>query len=159
MGKQQPVQIFMPPNILKAKVGGSGVLDADAIKRADQALVQLKEEFVGWMAVDVGRLSAARDTYQAQPSSGALGVLYRASHDLKGQGTTFDYPLVSRVASSLCRLTDEAAQERDPPIHLIDAHVEAIKIIVRDGIKNANSSGVAQVLASELEQKVDAFLG
>jgi hypothetical protein len=158
MGKEQPVQIFMPPNILKAKVGGSGVLDTNTIKRAEQALVQLKEEFAGWMAVDVSRLSAARDTYQAQPSSTTLGVLYRASHDLKGQGTTFDYPLVSRVASSLCRLTDEAAEERELPMHLIDAHVEAIKIFVRDGIKNANASGVAKVLTSELEQKVDAFL-
>jgi len=158
MGKEQPVQVFMPPNILKAKVGGSGVLDLEAINRAEKALVQLKEEFGGWMAVDVNRLAAARDTYQAEPSSDALVALYRASHDLKGQGTTFDYPLVSRVASSLCRLTDATELARELPMHLIDAHVEAIKIIVRDGIKNANDSGVAKVLASELEQKVHAFL-
>jgi hypothetical protein len=158
MGKEQPVQIFMPPNILKAKVGGTGVLDLEAIDRAEKALVELKAEFADWIAVDVRRLAEARDTHQTRPSADTLGTLYRASHDLKGQGTTFDFPLVSRVASSLCRLTDENGHGREMPMPLIDAHVEAIKIIVRDGIKSAVSSDVAKVLASELEQKVDAFL-
>ena len=38
MAKEQPIEIFMPPNVLKAKVGGTGVLDLGAIKRAEAAI-------------------------------------------------------------------------------------------------------------------------
>ena len=35
MSRQQPIELFMPPNMLKAKVGGSFVgLDMAAINRA-----------------------------------------------------------------------------------------------------------------------------
>ncbi len=52
----------MPPNMLKAKVGGnfSGV-DMAAIKRAEAAMEALKGEFADWAQDDVRRLVAARD--------------------------------------------------------------------------------------------------
>ena len=157
MGKQ-PIEVFMPPNVLKAKVGGNGIagLDMSAVKRAEKAIADLKEEFVEWIATDVGKLDTARGAYAQDNSSNALKALYRAAHDLKGQGTTFDFPLVTRVAASLCNLT-ESLEEREAPVTLIDAHVGAIKIIVRDDIRDPNNP-MATVLAAELETQVDAFL-
>jgi chemotaxis protein histidine kinase CheA len=157
MPKQQPIEIFMPPNILKAKVGGSGGLDSSAVKRAEQAIDDLKEEFAVWIVEDVNRLAETRGAYGQQIDGETLGNLYRASHDLKGQAATFDFPLISRVAASLCKLTDDAGDAK-LPMNLIDAHVDAIKIIVRDGIKDP-SNPVASVLAEELERQVAAFLG
>jgi len=38
MARKQPIELFMPPNMLKAKVGGgSGGLDLAAISRAEAA--------------------------------------------------------------------------------------------------------------------------
>lgn len=156
MSQEQPIEVFMPPNILKAKVG-SGGLDPSAIKRAEQALEDLKGEFAGWMVKDVNRLSQMRNAYEAQRDHAGLSNLYRAAHDLKGQAATFDFPLVARVASSLCKLTDESDHGGVLPMPLIDAHVDAIKIIVRDGIKDA-SNGMASVLARELERQVQAYI-
>jgi len=157
MAKQQPIEIFMPPNILKAKVGGSGGLDSSAIKRAEAAIEELKEEFAGWLIEDVNRLTEMRMTYEAKMDTAALSDLYRAAHDLKGQATTFDFPLVARVASSLCKLTDDTSYGLDLPVQLIDAHVDAIKVIVRDGIKDTTNK-MATVLAGELERQVGAYL-
>jgi chemotaxis protein histidine kinase CheA len=155
--KKQPIEVFMPPNILKAKVGGSGGLDINAIKRAEQAMEELKSEFTNWIVEDVNRLASTRGAYEARRSRVTLATLYRAAHDLKGQGTTFDFPLISRVAASLCRLTDEGTEANRIPMTLIDAHVDAIKIIVRDDIKDP-SNAMASILAGELEAKVAAFL-
>ena len=49
MAREQPIELFMPPNMLKAKVGGlfSGI-DMAAIKRAETAMETLKSEFTGW---------------------------------------------------------------------------------------------------------------
>jgi hypothetical protein len=157
MANKQPIEIFMPPNILKAKVGGSGGLDASAIQRAEEAIGELKEEFAGWIIEDVDRLIETRNAYESQMNNDRLGYLYRAAHDLKGQATTFDFPLVARVASSLCKLTDETCTGITIPFTLIDAHVDGIKVIVRDGIKDPTNQ-VASILAVELERQVRVFL-
>src|SRR5215472_17249515 len=91
----QPIEVFMPPNVLKQKVGGtSSSLDMSSVKRAEQALETLKTEFGDWITADVQMLSASRDAFAADPNSERQGDLYRASHDLRGQARTFEFPLV-----------------------------------------------------------------
>ncbi len=118
MSKQQ-VEIFMPPNRLKAKVGGEGGLDLNAVKRAEAAIEELKGEFSDWITADVESLVSAHDIYKIDPNLENLGVLYRSAHDLKGQATTFEFPLVARVASSLCRMTDEDGEGKAAPAPLL----------------------------------------
>ena len=154
---KQPIEIFMPPNVLKAKVGGSGGLDNGAIKQAEDAVEGLRDEFAVWILNDVKQLLEARDVYEKQVDTSTLSNLYRTAHDLKGQASTFDFPLVARVAASLCKLTDDCSHTGDLPLTLIDAHVDAIKVIVRDGIKDPTNQ-MATILASELERQVDVFL-
>jgi|HubBroStandDraft_5_1064220.scaffolds.fasta_scaffold305687_2 hypothetical protein len=156
MSKHKPIEIFTPPNTLKAKVGGSGgTLDMSAVKRAEEALATLKTEFGDWIAADVQALQTSRDAFLADPSAECRSDLYRASHDLRGQARTFEFPLVERVAASLCRLLDAPAAVTAP--HLVDAHVGAIRVIVRDNIKD-RSNVMASTLAKELEARVSEFL-
>jgi chemotaxis protein histidine kinase CheA len=159
MPKQQPIEIFMPPNMLKAKLGnGSPGIDMGAIRRAEEALTELKEEFSDWMAKDVAKLSAARDKFAADRGQANYAALYRAAHDLKGQGATLDFPMVARVAASICRLTDGTADPKALPLPLVDAHVDAIKVAVRDNIRDTNDA-TAVALAAELERQVSQVVG
>ena len=156
MANKRPIEIFMPPNVLKAKMG-NGKLDLSAVKRAEQAINNLKSEFTGWVIHDVGRLAEAGQAYVKQSSPETLADLYRAAHDLKGQAATFDFPLIARVASSLCMLTDDTSYGLPLPLGLIDAHIDAIKVIVRDNLKDP-SDQTATELAAELESQVAGFL-
>ena len=156
MTNKRPIEIFMPPNVLKAKMG-SGKLDLSAVKRAEQAIDNLKSEFTGWVIHDVSRLAEAGQAYVKQSNEETLSDLYRAAHDLKGQAATFDFPLISRVASSLCMLTDDTSYGLPLPPKLIDAHIDAIKVIVRDNLKDP-SDQTATELATELETQVAGFL-
>lgn len=156
MRKRQPIELFMPPNVLKAKMGGSGDgLDPTALARAEQALEGLKAEFAVWIDADVTALGAARDAFAADQSRSRQEDLYRASHDLRGQARTFEFPIVERVASSLCRMLEIPAGSAALP--LIDAHVGAIRVIVRDNIRN-NTNLMAVTLAGELEGRVTELL-
>jgi len=151
MTKQKPIEIFTPPNILKAKVGGAGVgLDSAAIKRAEAAMENLKSEFAGWMNADIEKLAESRDAYAAYPSEDTKGQLFRASHDLKGQALTFEHPVVARMAASLCKLLDGTP---NTPLLLIDAHVNAIKILVRQNVRDV-SDPTTNAVAAELEAQV-----
>ena len=77
--KREPIELFMPPNMLKAKAGnGPGGLDMAAVKRAEQAMETLKSEFADWLADDVGVLVAARTRYGQQPDATTRASLLRA---------------------------------------------------------------------------------
>lgn len=155
MGKQQPIEIFTPPNMLKAKVGGSGAgLDMAALKRAEAAVETLKVEFEGWMNADVDNLVVARDAYAKNPNAGSLAALYRASHDIKGQAITFEHPVVARMASSLCKLIDG---HKDVPLLIIDAHINAIRVLVKQNVKDA-ADPTTSAVAKELEARVSEIL-
>jgi hypothetical protein len=156
MSKEQPIEIFMPPNMLKAKIGGHGRgLDTAAIRRAEQALDELKDEFGDWITSEVEVLSKSHGAFKASPTAETRGALFRSSHDLRGQALTYEFPLVARVATSLCKLL-EAEDIKAPPA-LVDAHVDAIRVIVHQNVKDADDK-TGNALASELDTNVAKFL-
>jgi chemotaxis protein histidine kinase CheA len=158
MARQLPIEIFMPPNILKAKVGSAiGGIDMAAIKRAEAAMEILKVEFNDWLADDVARLAACRDGFAIQPSAAMRGDLFRAAHDLKGQAETFEYPMIARIASSLTKLIEGTQPSGEIALGLIDAHVAAIRVVFRDKIKTPTDR-IASVLVEELEARVTETL-
>ena len=157
MSKKLPIEIFMPPNMLKAKVGGTFTgLDMAAMQRAEKAMETLKEDFTDWIGSDIEKLAVARDTFAALANEESRENLFRASHDLKGQGLTFGFPFVARVATSLCKLLDSAKADAIP-LRLVDAHVNAIRVIMREGIKGTQDRS-ASVLCEEMEARVTEII-
>jgi hypothetical protein len=159
MTREQPIELFMPPNMLKAKVGGSFTgIDLSAVKRAEAAMETLKTEFHDWVSADVAKLNAVRDAFAATPDSDSLGRLHRISFDITGQVQTFDFPLVARIAKSLYEMVAALPDPADIPISLVDAHVNAIRIVFRDNIRN-EANPMALELVTELEARVAELTG
>jgi len=158
MANKQPIELFMPPNMLKAKVGGGlGGMDVTAMKRAEAAMEGLASEFSEWIAQDVKALIAARVRYGQTPDAEARAALLRAAHNIKGQAPTFNFPLIGRVAASLSRMIGELAASATIPVLLVDAHVNAIQVIHKLGLKDTNDK-TAQALCAELDARVDEVL-
>lgn len=155
----QPAQVIPAQNSLRLKLGGRfGVVDAQAVARAEAALKSLSGQFASWMQEELDKLDAARAAVRDQgwTTATAEGVFYRA-HDLKGLGATYEFPIVTRIAGSLCRLL-ESDRRMQAPLFLIDAHIDAIKASVRDEIRDVDHP-VGQVLVAELERRVAAEIG
>jgi HPt (histidine-containing phosphotransfer) domain-containing protein len=153
---KRPIELFMPPNMLKAKAGGGlGGIDIAAVKRGESAVATLKSEFGGMMADDVKTLIAARARYAKAPGAKPRAALMRAAHDIKGQAATFQFPLIARVAGSLARLIDELPGPLPDP--LIDAHVTAIQVIHRQNMQHEDDA-TAQALCTELDARVSELL-
>jgi len=147
-----PVQVIQPPNPLRAKLGAG--ISADAIARAEEALQAMSAQFDTWLQDEMDKLGVAYGTIQREGYTAATAEgLYFRAHDLKGLGSTYQYPLVTRLAGSLCRLLDKPEQRLAAPMPLIDAHVEAIRAVVRDKIKT-DEHPVGRALAEELERRV-----
>lgn len=122
----------------RAVVSGCGhEIDMEAVARAEKALEELPVEFDGWLREEVDRLLAARDQARRDGlTEENFGELFRASHDLRGEGDTFGYPLIGEICGLLCELLESTADKSNIPTTLIDNHVDAIQIIMRDGIKD-----------------------
>jgi hypothetical protein len=76
---------------------------------------------------------------------------------MKGQAATFNYPMIARVAGSLAKLVFGWPEDRDLPLSLVDAHVNAVHVIYRDKVMD-ESNKLALALAKELEAQVGAVV-
>ena len=154
----KPAEFIQPPNTLRLKVGGAGFggIDLAAVARAEAALKDLSSQFGDWLNDEVSKMEAARAdirTIGATPQT--LSHLYMRAHDLKGLGATYEFPLVSRIGASLCRLIDDREKRLSVSLPLVDAHIDAIKTAVRDGVRTADHP-VGRVVVEELERRVAA---
>lgn len=151
-------QFIRPPNTLKAKVGnGFGGISADAVAKAEEALASMASQFGQWLQDEIDKLDAAQAAIRDQGRTAqTLENLYFRAHDLKGLGTTYQYPLVTRLAASLCRLIDDAEKRFEAPALLLDAHVDAIRAVVRDHIQT-DEHPVGRTLAETLESRVAEY--
>lgn len=145
-------QVIRPPNPLRAKIGAG--IDASAIAKAEEALKAMSAQFGDWLQDEISKLDAAHTAIRTEGlNAQTIEALYFRAHDLKGLGATYQYPLVTRLAGSLCKMLDDPARRMNAPASLVDAHVDAIKAVVRDKIQT-DEHPVGQALAVELEQRV-----
>ena len=134
------------------------LLDEAAIERAEAALQAMAEIFESWIDEEVALLSEARAALKANGVSlDTIDALSRKAHDLKGQGTTLNFPLVTTIADLLCKLCEDLPSPDELPVPLVDAHVDAVRAIVRDGIKGEGDA-TGQALVGELKSRVRATL-
>jgi hypothetical protein len=76
---------------------------------------------------------------------------------VKGDAATLGFPLAGRIAGSLCRLHDHAPDPKRCPLVLIDRHVEAIRAVVRESVRDLVQPVGAEV-AEQLAILVEKFL-
>ena len=158
MSQHNPGQIIQVPNTLRLKVGGRfGSIDSSAIAKAEAALKSLAGNFSQWLQDELDKLEVARQRIRAEGVTvDTTEQLYYRAHDLKGLGATYEYPLVTRIAASLCRLIDSNEKRASAPMLLIDAHIDAIKAAVRDEIRT-DTHPVGRILIHELERRVAEY--
>ena len=155
----KPPQVIRPPNSLRAKLGGFGGIDSDAVARAEAALKSMAAQFDQWLQDEVTKITEAQTKVREEGLNEATAEsLYFRAHDLKGLGTTYNYPLVTRIAASLCRLLDNKDKRLSAPIPVLHAHVDAIRAVVRDQIQT-DEHPIGRELVLALEAQAADYLG
>lgn len=154
------VQVLKPKQSLASKVGRMPTFDPAALARAEAALNGLSSQFDDWMKIEAEKLVQARDeALSAKWTDESIGAVFTRAHDIKGLATTYKFPLAGQLASSLCRLLEGLKGTSPTPAFtkLVTAHVESIRAIVRDGVRD-DSHPVAKVLLAELSTQVSELL-
>lgn len=155
MSDNPTVQYIQAPNTLRLKVGGRlGGIDPAAIAKAEAALKSLSGNFSEWLNDELVKLESARQRIRTDGlTTETAETLYLRAHDLKGLGATYEFPIVTRIAGSLCKLIDDPDTRLDAPMFLVDAHIDGIKASVRGNIRSEDHP-VGRKLVEELEDRV-----
>ncbi len=144
------------PNKLRERVGGP--LDNTLAEKAEAAVQSLAKDFPQWIEETVTRLQQAHTALGGTPITNANKAnLYTAALEAKSLGETYGYPLISRFANSLCRLLVRLPAQATAPHALVEAHVDAIRAVLRLP-QTSTQDPVATHLLGEMEEQVRRFL-
>ncbi|WP_020590333.1 Hpt domain-containing protein [Kiloniella laminariae] len=150
----------MPTNNLKSKVPTRGGPDLeDIVASAESALQGMEQEYEVWVAEDVEKISKLLEkARESSPAPEALiDEIQGISHDIKGQAGTFNFPLLTETGKSLCKLIQKDMVAACQRLDLIEAHVDAMRIIISQRIKGSGGA-VGKSLTSALNQAVEKVL-
>ena len=153
-------EVIQVPNMLKLRMGSrfGGGLNAVALAKAEAALKSLSGQFGQWLEDELKKLEGAGAAVRNLGMTQATGeALYTSAHDLKGLGTTYEYPIITRMAGLLCKLIETPDLRAKAPLRLIDVHIDAIRAAVRDNIHDV-SHPTGKMIVDELEQQVTEHL-
>ena len=125
------------------------------LARAQAAVADLAKNFAESAVIDVERCAAFLKSARELPDSRIQSVkeIYGIAHNLKGQGTSFGYPLITRIGQSLCLLTRREVALSDAELGVVQGHLDALRLILAKDIKG-DGGAVGDRLATRLETLV-----
>ena len=135
---------FNLQNRLREKISGLGQsgplsIDPEIMAAAEQQLDRMESDYSEWVKNSLQQLSTAFQQAQAEelPRKRAPMVMQinRIAHDLRGQGSTFGYPLITVFGKSLYETTVSRGEASDQLISFIGSHIDGINAVIRDRIK------------------------
>src|SRR6185295_1075376 len=142
------------------ETGGEGRMSA-VLARAEAAVADLAKDYATWALGDLARARTALTAATDDPTQRVRHVeaLFRVAHDLKGQGASFGFPLVTKISQSLCVLTrDRARDYQARHLDLAKSHLDAIELVLTKSIKGEGGKVGAELVA-KLELRVKDLLG
>ncbi len=124
----------------------------ETLARAEEATTALRANYTEWARIDVDHAQALLDAATRDPERQReqLDHAYAATHNIKGQGASFGYPLVSRIGQLLCRLIAPGRSVDEAGLKLAQAHIDALKLVLDQKIAGKGGE-TGDKLAARLE--------
>ncbi len=154
------VEVIRPPNKLKQKVTGTPELDRQTLAKIEQRVARLRADYPSWAIKDIEKAEQAIASLHPDngDASDTLREIYQVSHEIRGQGGSFGYDLMTRFGHSLCRLTDDRDSVNQQAIDVLRAHVNAMRAVITNKVTD-EADPVGREIAENLEKLVERFEG
>jgi hypothetical protein len=130
------VKYITPPNNLRKKQIDAGVqltIDPSLVGAAETKIISMKEEYLRWVGGDLDALSAACAVAIKDKDNRAQNVetLYNKAVEIKGQGGSFGYPLMTTIGVQLCRFIEiQGFGLDDAKMDIVKLHVETLRVVI-----------------------------
>lgn len=115
------------------------------MRQAEQVVERLTGDYLARAAADLDRLELAlRDMERREPVAVAMAL--SILHDIKGQGTTFGFPLVTAIAELMFDYLKSRPSAEACDGAVTAAHLKALRTIVQNQIAGDGGTLGAAVL-------------
>lgn len=151
MSDDEIVRVIKPPDTLSAKVtkGGPGAVDLAAIERAESVIANMADDYLDWVEEDLVKISKAQADLKANrdDSKHRLDRIFQVAHDMKGQGGSFGYDLMTILGNDLCRFIEGKETASDIDVEVIDLYIGTMQIVISKRMSGDGGSEGTQVLS------------
>ena len=151
MGDDDKPQLITPPNTLKDKVGtgGPGAVDLDVLERAEQVIADLAGNYLEWVEEDLVKIQKALEDLKAAGGDhkAELDRVFQIAHDMKGQGGSFGYQLMTVVGNQLCRFIEPLETVGPGEIEVIKLHIDTMSLIIAQRMEGDGGKAGEALLA------------
>ena len=133
-------------------------IDPEIWARAEQAVAALGGDFVDQTKMTLDAHRTQLEEMTELPQGDMLRDVFSFAHDLRGQGGSFGYPLLSSIGGSLCAFLearDFRLTEGDAVV--LRSHFDAAAAILTDEI-GGEVDAILQALVTNLSELVDKHL-
>ncbi|NQV83863.1 MAG: Hpt domain-containing protein [Rhodospirillales bacterium] len=155
------LEIINPPNALKQKVGtgGPGAVDLEALERAEKVISGMTDSYLEWVAEDLIKIEKAYTLLVASNGDGKeeMKGIFQIAHDIKGQGGSFGYGLMTAIGNELCRLIEKTDVPGPGETEAIKLHIDALKLVIGGDLKG-NGGKAGEKMLSGLQQICDKLV-
>lgn len=134
MSDDDTVNVIKPPDTLSAKVtkGGPGAVDLAAIERAESVIANMADSYLDWVEEDLVKIQKAQQELKANKDDPAvyLNKVFQISHDMKGQGGSFGYDLMTILGNDLCRFLEDKETVSKVDLEVVDLYIGTMQVVI-----------------------------
>lgn len=128
------VEFIKPPSSLKDKVSiDPNGIDPAMLEKAEQLIAGLQGDYLSWVQEDLTRIQAAYEKARDDKDNrdAHLEALFQISHDMKGQGGSFNYPLMTQIGNLLCRFLEKQPRPLgSAEMDVVKVHIDTMRIVI-----------------------------
>ncbi|MBT3307429.1 MAG: hypothetical protein HN377_13240 [Alphaproteobacteria bacterium] len=129
-----PKPLIEPGRHLRDKVRTTGgPTPEQAVLRALNAAESITSDYQGWAVDDLQALWQAYKDSAA--GSGNVSEMFDIAHEVRGQGGSFGFPLISRIGDSLCKFLESRQSLDARDLEIIKIHILAMKAVFQQDLK------------------------
>jgi len=129
------------PNPLSGKVKSTGknVVTQDTLRKAEKVLADMAGDYIIWVKSDLLKIQYAYEDLIGGKveRKECLDQIFSTSHDIKGQGGTFGYTLITQIGNFLCRLIERL--DHSLPVEIenkaVQIHIDALHVVIHSNMK------------------------
>lgn len=128
---------IIPPRRLAEKVRKSGGPSPEkAILRALNAAEDLIDSYQGWAVDDLTELwKTFNESTSSKDAEKQIERMFEIAHGIRGEGGSFDFPLISIIGDSLCKFLEGRKKMSATDKEAIKVHILAMRAVFRQGLK------------------------
>jgi len=152
MDDEKPdVKIFPANNDLRKKVKTNNEKLGDVVKSIEETITNMVPQYLGWAMDDWQKLNAANlDTKEG------IKEVLTVAHDMKGQGGSFGFQLVTTISNIICRIIESKETLTDKEKEAVKLATKAIKLTLDDKL-SGDGGPAGKKMAAGLTKVLDSL--